>query len=65
MTDTPETLASLRAERDKAREECGVLRYRLERSEAEMYIQLRSSMAYQKELAELKAITTEPQAVPL
>lgn len=47
-------IAHLTEERDKAREEAGVYKYRMEHYQAEMMIHLRNSIARQEELERLR-----------
>jgi len=54
MSYKDDLIAHLQAERDEAREQAGVYKYRMEHYRAEMYIHLRNSMDRKEELQLLR-----------
>jgi len=56
MSDKDKLIGHLTAERDKAREEAGVYKYRMEHYKAEMQIHLRISL---ERKAEIERLTQE------
>lgn len=55
MSNKDELIAHLTAERDKAREEAGVYKYRMDHYKAEMQIHLRISLERKAEIERLTA----------
>ena len=59
MSFKDQLIEHLTAERDKAREEAGIYKYRMEHYQAEMYIHLRNSVDRKEQLDLLTAEITK------